>query len=127
MLSLEILVERFCFEIGNVAGGGEIVAERRGPTLDRQLEIAWEALRNRGTDYLPPVAIDYRITALHVRDKRSGLVGLELADLVVTPIGRYVMGKPVREDFQIVESKFRRLRGTYRGAGLVVLPREENG
>lgn len=127
MLSLEILVERFCFEVGNRPGGGEIVAERRGPLLDRQLEIAWEALRSRGTDYLPPVAVDYRITGMHLRDKRSGLVGLELADLVVTPIGRHVMGKPDRDDYRIVESKFRRYRDRPEGAGLVVLPREDGG
>lgn len=32
------------------------------------------------------------------------LAGLELADLVVTPIGRNVLGKPDREDYAIVES-----------------------
>jgi hypothetical protein len=41
LLSLDVLVERFCFEIGDVAGGGVIVAERREPTLDRQLRVWW--------------------------------------------------------------------------------------
>jgi hypothetical protein len=39
-VSLNVLVERFCFEIGNQAGGGVIVAEKRDPTLDHQLELA---------------------------------------------------------------------------------------
>lgn len=40
MLSLDILVERFCFEVGAVSGGGVIVAEKRDPTLDRELDLA---------------------------------------------------------------------------------------
>lgn len=57
--------------------------------------------------------------------KRDLVAGLELADLVVSPIGRHVLGRPTKEDFRIVESKFRRNRsGDYRGFGLVVLPKE---
>ena len=41
MLSLDILVERFCFEVGNASKGGVIVAESRDPTLDRGLELGW--------------------------------------------------------------------------------------
>ncbi|MCO5176120.1 MAG: DUF3800 domain-containing protein [Thermomicrobiales bacterium] len=45
MLSLNVLVERFCFEIGETPSGGLIVAEKRNPTLDHQLEIGWLNLR----------------------------------------------------------------------------------
>ena len=38
-LSLSVLVERFCFEVGNVAGGGMIVVEKRDPSLDRSLIV----------------------------------------------------------------------------------------
>ena len=49
---------------------------------------------------------------------------LQLADLVVTPIGRHVLGKPSKEDFDIVRSKLRRSRtGVVEGYGLVVLPK----
>ncbi len=30
MMSLDVLVERFCMDVGNTRGGGLIVAERRG-------------------------------------------------------------------------------------------------
>lgn len=54
--------------------------------------------------------------------------GLELADLVVSPIGRHVLGKPAREDFRVVETKFRRdARGNHLGPGLIVLPKKERG
>ncbi|HJD61211.1 MAG TPA: hypothetical protein LFV90_03515 [Rickettsia endosymbiont of Columbicola hoogstraali] len=47
-----------------------------------------------------------------------------MADLVVSPIGRYIIGKKVQEDFQIIKQKFRKNdKGVYDGYGLVVLPK----
>lgn len=124
MICLEVLVERFCFEIGNQRGGGAIVVERRDPTLDHALQLAWLSLTIRGTDYLRASTVSERITGLTVRAKQENLASLQLADLVVSPIGRFVLGKDTKEDFRIIESKFRRRGGDYRGAGLVVLPKE---
>ena len=39
------------------------------------------------------------------------LTGLQLADLVVTPIGGHLMARPDQQDWAIVESKLRRVRG----------------
>lgn len=124
MLSLDLLVERFCLEIGSGNAGGLIVAEKRDATLDRQLELGWLNLKIQGTRYLQATDIDRRITGLNLRAKSDNLAGLQLADLVVSPIGRHVLGKPDREDWRIVERKFRRSRqGLVDGYGLVVLPR----
>jgi hypothetical protein len=65
-----------------------------------------------------------RVAHLRLEDKKAGLAGLELADLVVSPIGRFVAGKPLREDWMIVESKLRQRKADYLGAGLVILPKE---
>ena len=73
--------------------------------------------------YLPPSVIKQRLDGLHLRDKKSRIAGLELADLVVSPIGRFVAGLPPREDFEIVREKLRRRDGAYMGAGLVILPK----
>jgi hypothetical protein len=126
MLSLNVLVERFCFEIGDAADGGYIVAEKRNPTLDNELELSWLNLKISGTQFLRAVSIKQRISQLVLRDKKLNLAGLQLADLVVSPIGRYVLGKPIKEDWQIVESKFRRHPQTrdYLGSGLIILPKE---
>lgn len=123
LLSLDILVERFCFEIGNVAGGGIIYAEKRSPVLDRELDIAWLNLKVQGTRHVQANAIDERIVGLITRPKSENIAGLQLADLVVSPIGRYVLGKPTKEDWSIIEGKFRRRGGNHVGPGLVVLPR----
>lgn len=125
-LSLEILVERFCFEIGNEDNGGFIVAEKREPTLDHQLELAWLNLKVQGTRFLQAKQVGHRIGGLALRDKTAGIAGLELADLVVSLIGRHILGKPPREDFRIIETKFRRdANGNYLGPGLIVLPKKE--
>jgi hypothetical protein len=123
LLSLDVLVERFGIEIGNVTGGGMIVAEKRNPTLDRELDLAWLNLKIQGTRHLQARQIENRVLGLTLRGKSNEIAGLELADLVVSPIGRHVLGKTDREDFHIVESKFRRnAAGQYDGYGLVVLP-----
>ena len=68
--------------------------------------------------------IEKRVLSLNLRSKAANLAGLQLADLVVTPIGRNILGKTVKEDYQIVESKLRRSpSGRIDGYGLVVLPK----
>lgn len=123
-LSLDILVERFCMEIGNNLGQGVIVAERRDLTLDHELDLAWLNLKIQGTRYIKAHQIESRILGLNLRAKHENIGGLQLADLVVTPIGRYVLGKSIKEDFKIIQSKFRRNKtGEWKGYGLVVLPK----
>jgi len=125
-LSLNVLVERFCFALADAreTQPGLIVAERRDKALDSALLASWRNLRERGTSYLRPAAIRDRVADLRLESKGAGIAGLELADLVVSPIGRFVAGRPPRQDWAIVESKLRRRKGEYLGAGLVILPKE---
>jgi hypothetical protein len=122
LLSLDILVERFYFEIGDSPGGGIIYSEKRSPVLDRELDIAWLNLKIQGTRRVQAIKLNERIVGLQTRSKRDNVAGLQLADLVVSPIGRHVLGKAAHQDWRIVESKLRRRRGTYEGEGLVILP-----
>jgi hypothetical protein len=125
-LSLNVLVERFCFALADAreTQPGLIVAERRDKALDSALLASWRHLRKRGTSYLRPAAIRDRTAHLRLESKGAAIAGLELADLVVSPIGRFVAGKPPRQDWAIVEAKLRRRKGEYLGAGLVILPKE---
>lgn len=120
--SLEVVVERFCHELGSGPDGGMIFAERRRRDLDDELEMVWKRLTERGTDFMKREAVHGRIVDLSLKRKVLNVAGLQLADLVVSPIGRWVIGRPPREDWAIVESKFRRRNGAYMGAGLVILP-----
>lgn len=124
LLSLEVLVERFCFEVGEVPGGGVIVAERRNPDLDNRLELAFLNLKVQGTRFVQASQIGQRIAGLTLRSKRDNLAGLQLADLMATPIGRGLLGKKDLQDYEIIVSKFRKSRsGVVSGYGLIKLPK----
>lgn len=123
LLSLNVLVELFCLEIGNHEHEGLMIAERRDPILDRDLELAWSQLKANGTRHMNACQIEHRLTGLELHDKKANIAGLQLADLVVTPIGRMLLGKAIQEDFRIVASKFvRGPSGEVNGFGLVTLP-----
>ncbi len=124
LMSLDILVERFCRDIGDVEDSGVIVAERRGPTLDHELELAWLNLKIQGTRFMRAKQVERRIQRLILKSKAANSAGLQLADLVVTPIGRKLLGKAIQEDYKIIESRFKRSpSGRIDGYGLVVLPK----
>lgn len=124
MLSLHVLVERLCYDVGNQPRSASIVAECRNDVLDAQLLLAWEDLRTRGTGYLSASDLISRVRSFEIRPKKDNIAGLQLADLVVTPIGRHVLGRASRPDWDIVEAKFRRdSTDNYLGRGLVVLPK----
>lgn len=124
LLSLDILVERLGFEVGRQGVSGLIVAEKRDPTLDNQLDLAWLNLKISGTKYLSATDIQRRVSGLNLRAKSENIAGLQLADLAVSPIGRHVLGKTDKEDYKIIESKFRSgPNGQFEGYGLVILPR----
>ena len=125
LLSLGLVVERFCFALGGGGATGRMLVEQRNERLDRELRVAWDLLRLHGTRYVRPDAIARRIPTLEFRSKNDGEVGLELADLVVTPLGRWVAGMPDKPDLEVVRAKLRtRPNGSWEGAGLVVLPKE---
>ncbi len=129
MLSLSVLIERFIFECG--AAGGSVIAESRGGTFDNALELAFLDLKIRGTGYLPATKVRKRIYNFTIREKKENITGLQLADVVATPIGRHVAGKKTYASycsggdfFSTVRTKLREgQRGEYHGMGLVVLPK----
>lgn len=123
LFSLNILLECFGFDIGD-HGKGLIVAEKRGYILDQKLKLAWENLKLQGTSHLSAKDINNRITDFCLKDKKENIAGLQLADLVVSPIGRHILGKSEKEDFNIIRQKFRtNNKGIYEGYGLIVLPK----
>lgn len=123
-LSLEVLVERLCYEVGDRTGAGIVVAEKRGRFLDRQLRLTWLLLRSGGTRFVKAVQVANRIRGLALRGKADNVAGLQVADLLVTPIGRTLLGKSSLIDCAMIQSKFRcNRKGGYDGLGLVVLPK----
>ncbi len=119
--ALERLVIRFCEIVGNQHRGGRIRAEQRQPALDRRTLRQWRTLREVGAGDFTGRSIRRRIASLSFHDKSERLVDLELADLVVTPIGRHIVGYPERPDWEIVREK---LHGSSEAA-IEVMPANE--
>ena len=123
VLGLEEIAQVFRFEIGNVHHGGIIVAERRSEHLDSRLIASWSSLVTLGAQSIRARSVAQRIERLELRTKDENLSGLQLADLVVTPIARHILGKTDYEDWRIIEGKIREdRRGMTGGYGLKVLP-----
>lgn len=124
LLSLDFLVERFIFSLDDCKEKGLIIAESRGNQLDNQLQLAWLDLKIKGTRFLSPTRISEKIMDFKILPKSQAIGGLEIADFVVSPIGRKIMGKPIKDDFRVIKKKFRR-DGSNKimGHGLVVFPK----
>ena len=124
-LGLRVMVEFLCQAVERRGNGGTIIAEKRGEPLDQEALDTWTILRTRGSLYVEADVISNSIQNLELSDKKDNIAGLQLADLVVTPIGRHIMGKPDNVDWQIVERKFRRrANGDSKNCGLVTFPKQ---
>lgn len=126
LLSFDNLLNRFIFDLKH-GKQGKILAERRDDILDNKLELAWLNVKISGTTKVKPSEIKERIYSLQLLSKKSNEPGLQLADLVVSPIGRKILNKTPRlgheVDFQILKTKFRRLSNIILNAGLTILPK----
>lgn len=88
---------------------------------------AWKnILCEKGTYYLSGECIFSVIDKeLKLADKKDNIIGLQIADLVVSPIGRITIGKKAHDDWKIIKTKFRRDKRTSKasGYGLIRLPK----
>jgi len=127
LLSLNILTERFCFAIGHDGIRGTIFIEARDKISNRKLEIAWQNIQISGTKFMRPTDINHRISNLELKTKQDNLAGLEIADLIVTPIARNFLNRTSRIDLDILHSKIwiNNISGEKNGHGLIILPKNE--
>lgn len=88
---------------------GKIIAEKRNDNLDNQLQLAWLNLKINGTNVVKPAEIKDRIDDMQLIPKSYNEAGLQLADLVASPIGRHILKivrKPGHEvDFEVLKEK----------------------
>jgi hypothetical protein len=119
--SLDILVERFYYQLGG--DFGLIQCEARNEELDNQINIAWQSIANRGTYYISGDNIQKRINRFSIHKKTENINGLQIADLCAGPIGRHYIKKQPKADFKIIQKKLvRNSKGKAEGWGVVVRP-----
>lgn len=124
MLSMDCIVERFVFELEEINQSGIIIAESRNSILDNELELAFLNLKVQGTSYISASRVKKAISQLSIKDKKENIAGLQIADLIASPIGRENLGKRNQIDYEVIEKKYRNKGGKYWGYGLVVLPKK---
>jgi len=121
-LALKFCLERaydFLCDRGQAHLETGFLFERRGKREDAELELVFRRLcdgeSRRGR--MPEFSIEFF-------DKKANLTGLQVADLVSTPIGQHV-SRPDRRNraFEMIQQKFDRApNGELMGWGLQVLP-----
>ncbi len=111
ILSFENVLNRILFEC-KYNGKCKIYPEKRTHTENVKLELNFLKLKNSGTRFFRGVEVDRKISEFALNDKKTNMSGLQLADLIVSPIGRHVIGKKPKPKgsevpYSLVKSKFR--------------------
>lgn len=108
MFSFENVLNRILFR----AKGSEchIFPEKRSHAEDTLLELNFLKTKVAGTKFFQGVEVSQRVKTFEPLDKKSNESGLQLADLIVSPIGRNVMGispRPVGNElpYSVVRKK----------------------
>ncbi len=126
LLSFDNLLNRLVFDL-NDSQRGIIVAESRNSTLDNQLEIAYLAARIEGTNKVRPAELKLKLNpTIQFRQKSDNVTGLQIADMVASPLARHFLDKPERTGHQLaysdVFSKVRSIKGRWQNVGITVFP-----
>lgn len=121
--ALRIVLERFIYSMGSYETG-QIFAESRGKLLDNQIRMAFEKIKDTGAGcYINSEEICSKIRGFEIKNKQDNLVGLQIADLVLPPIGRNYLGKNNKSDYDIILKKCFNRNGIVEGNGIVYLPK----
>lgn len=128
LLSFDNLINRLIFDLDGEQKG-QIVAESRNSVLDNQLEIAYLASRVEGTNKVQAAEIKLKLSnSIAFKQKTDNIPGLQLADMVASPIARHFLGKPERVGHQLsyesVFSKVRSINGRWKNIGITVFPQQ---
>lgn len=128
LLSFDNLVNRLVFDL-NGDQKGNIVAESRNSVLDNQLEIAYLTARVEGTNKVQAAEIKLKLeSSISFKQKSDNVAGLQIADMVASPIARHFLGKPERVGHQLsyesVFGKVRSIKGRWENVGITIFPQQ---
>lgn len=99
------LLERYAGWLDRTGVQGDVMAESRGGTEDRELREAFEVTLEKGTRFHSAESFKRVLTSrkLKLKKKEHAIAGLELADLLVYPLKREMVakrnGEQGRQDF----------------------------
>ena len=122
-LSLNFVIERFIFAIENNVVNAKIYAEKRGNREDQALVREWVKVYQRGTSYISNSELKSKIKEFKLFSKQENILGLQIADIVVSCIARKILKPSLPEStFDVIKSMVHKHKGTCIGTGVKVFP-----
>ena len=90
---ISAMLERYCGYLNFYNAGGDVLAESRGGTEDRQLKRAYQRLYGEGTWYWGSELFQRTLTSseIKVKPKSANIAGLQLADLLAHPTKQEIL------------------------------------
>lgn len=91
----------------------KIYPEKRDNTENIKIELEFLRAKNAGTKQFTGTEVSEKIEEFVLKDKKTNMSGLQLIDLLVTPIGRHFLGKKKREaghevSYEVIVKKIRK-------------------
>lgn len=124
-LCLQFILERSVMYLGRTKERVIFRIESRETHNDEKLAEVYESFRNSDHNLFSQQEVQSKLVDLSFNQKVQNIAGMQIADLVAYPIGRWVIDK-TRENkpFEIMEQKFHRKprSRTYLNYGLKVFP-----
>lgn len=104
---LELMLERFARFLGSQGATGRIIAESRGKKEDGELRAAFDALIQRGCEYVSAASLKQLIhPTLDFELKSANRVGMQVCDMMLYPVAKAVMSNdPTNAAFHVVVQK----------------------
>lgn len=121
--ALTILIEKFIYELENDETGFVFV-EGRNKVQNKQIMNVFDKLKINGTKFIRGNEIKRKIRRFQIIPKNANYTGLQIADLVLSPIGRHYLNKKTYEDFDIVYSKCLSKNGNVENIGITIVPKK---
>ena len=90
---LMALLERYCGYLNFYNAKGDVMAESRGGTEDRQLKVAYKSIHEGGTYYRNSEFFQKVLTSVEVKlkTKQRNIAGLQIADILAHPCKQEIL------------------------------------
>ncbi len=124
-LCLRFILERSIMYLGRTDEKLIFRIESRQTHNDEKLAEVYESFRNKDQAIFKKDEIQTKLVDLSFNQKSQNIIGMQIADLVAYPIGKWVLNSSkVNKAFEIIEKKFHKSykSSSYLNYGLKIFP-----
>lgn len=90
---LAVMLERYSRFLNTIHVVGDVLAESRGGTEDRQLKESYKTVYNSGTQFRNPAFFQKALTSreIKIKPKSANIAGLQISDLLAYPCKQKIL------------------------------------